>query len=105
MSDEVMVQCVLTHLYVDIPALAVDPDAVKQSVCQAGGSGAEHIWLPVGMEVVPDLEAPWTTQIQNNTDITVLHFKIYFRCFYREGGGAGDTGYFEDFNCPQVVPE
>lgn len=45
----------ITHLNIEVIAHSVDSDSMKTSICQVTESGAEHIWTPVCLKVIPDL--------------------------------------------------
>lgn len=63
----------IAHLNIEVIAHSVDSDSMKTSICQVAESGAEHIWTPVCLEVIPDLETPWVQGMKRHV---VLFFKL-----------------------------
>lgn len=51
----------VAHLHVKVPAHSVDADAMEPAVRQVVEGGAEHVGVPVRLQVIPDLQAPCDT--------------------------------------------
>jgi len=58
------------HLYIEVFSHSVDSDSMESSVCQVGEDGAEHVWTPVGLKVIPDLQTPWTQSIRKHVTLS-----------------------------------
>lgn len=65
----------MTHLNIEGVAHSVHPDSMETSVCQVPGSWAEHIWTPVCLQVIPDLQTPWlhVEHLSQTTSLSVMH--------------------------------
>lgn len=60
------------HLHIKTSPHSVDPDPVEAPVRHVAARGAEDVWTPVRLQVVPDLQAPcnrhvWSGQVATET--------------------------------------
>ena len=59
------------HLYIEVFPHPVDSDTMESSVCQVIEGGAEHIWTPVRLKVIPDLQTPWTQSMRRHEALSL----------------------------------